>query len=150
NGQGDEAVAGRDDIGLDDVIEQRRSLGAEAGHGVIAGVVRRMGAGGSHGDDVWIVGRSGDRGVAGGGHGVVAAEIARGHHYHDTGLPGLLHGLTDGIERVRFRDPASQREIDDANVVAVLELDGALNRRYYRAVSSGAVGVKNPEVDQVD
>src|ERR1044071_162240 len=53
------------------------------------------------------------------------------------------------VQQVRFRRPASQRKVNDANVVGLFEIDGTLNSGDYGTVRSGAIGVKHTQVDQI-
>src|SRR5437868_8670033 len=131
------------------MVQQRWAFRAETGHGVIGGGIRSVRVGGANSDHVGIIGGCADGGVAVSTHAVVSAIIARGYYHHDAGLPCLLYRLANRVLQIRLGNPPSQREVDDANVVGALELNSALNSRNNGTVSSGAIGVKHTQVDQL-
>ena len=57
--------------------------------------------------------------------------------------------MAKGIEFVALKDWAAQREINHANVVLALELNGCLDRRNHGAVCAGAVLIEGAEVNEI-
>ena len=123
----DQAVAGRDDVGLQDVVDRRRSATAVGGQHVVAQVVRLAGVGGAHGDDQGVVSGAVDAAVLR----CVAEEVAHcvierrapppvaGRHDHDhvVVLPERFHGLAEGISLVALGHRMADGQIGDSQRV---------------------------------
>ena len=105
---------------------------------------------GAHGDHIRIVAGSGDGAIADGAGRSAPAVIAGRDHHHDAGLPRLFDGLAKRIGGVALKYAAAQREVDDADVVRALELDGGVDRRDDVAIVTVAVVIENAETDEVD
>src|SRR5207245_8587267 len=74
--QGNNPIPRRNNVRLDDVVQQRGSLGAVAGDQGVGSQRAAFGLHGAHGDDVRVVARGSDGRVAAGAHGVVPAVVA--------------------------------------------------------------------------
>ena len=101
-------VAGRDDVGLNNVIKSRRPLRAVARDRIIA---TRGSIGGPHcadGDHIRIVAGRGDGPVAMRASTVIATLIAGGSDYYDPRFPGQLDCLAERIKSVAFIDLSTE------------------------------------------
>src|SRR5260370_30740056 len=98
-----------------------------SGH-VVRGAGRGHGVDRTHGYDVGVVPRRGDRAVAVVAESVEPPVISRGHNDHDARLPSLFGSLAERIERSALVNTAAEREAYHPNVVLALELDRSLYR----------------------
>ena len=131
------------------MVNQRRALGTVAGDLVVGVGQSAHRVHGANGDHEGAVARSVDRRVTLGAVGVVAPVVPCGDHDDDSGIPGLLHRLAQGIHRVALKNWTAERKIDYANIVLVLERDGALNRGNDGAIGRRSVVIQSPKTDNI-
>jgi hypothetical protein len=79
----------------------------------------------------------------------VAAFIAGGDYHHDSALASRFHRLAQRILRAALENGTAQRQIDHANVVLSLELNGLLDGRDHHTVVAGAVLIQNAQIQNV-
>ena len=129
------------------MIEGGWTLRAVAGHRLRGLQARAVSVGRANGNHVGIVTRRANRGISVCAGTVILAHITSGDDHHDSCSPSGLHGLAERIERVAFINTASQRQIDDADVVSALETEGLLNGRDYRTVRADSVRIECTQID---
>ena len=135
--QGDDAIARRDQIRFDDLIDGARAFGRIAGDLVIGAGKRANRVHRTHGNNVRAVARSGDRTVAIRAQAVIPAIVPRGNHHHDSRLPSRLDGMTKWIVRVGGGYRPAQGEVEHTDVVLILQRYGLLDSGNDGAVSAG-------------
>src|SRR5712672_4314058 len=74
----------------------------------------------TYGDHIWVIAVCGDRTVAVVIVGIVSAIVPSGDYYYNAGFPGLFHSLAQRIDRITLENAASQRKVDDPDVVLAL------------------------------
>src|SRR5215831_20388842 len=124
------------------MVKRRRTLRAEAGHGLrrlSAGPVR---VGRTDGDYVGIISWSADCRIAACPGVVVLSHVAGGHNHDDASPPRGFHRLAQRIERVALIYSPRQQKIHYSDVVGVLESDSLLNRCDHLAVRAGSSAIQ--------
>ncbi len=145
---GDE-VAGRDDVGLDDLIDEAGPLGAVAGHDIVAEGGGVHGVGGTDCEHKGVIAGGVDGPVALIVERIVAAVVAGGDDDDNAGLPCLLYSLAQGVERVALIDRPTQGQVDHLDVVGVFEGDGGVDGGDDGGVRTGTVFVEGAKVNDV-
>src|SRR5579883_7302 len=143
-------VARRDQIRLNDVIDQRRALGAVAGDFVVVRRWRAQRVHRAYGNCIrTISGRLNGR-ITLVSVSVVASLVAGCDDNHDTRIPGLLDGLAERVQFITFIDGPSQRQINNADIVLALQLNRTLDTRNHGAVCRRSIVVQNPKTNDID
>ena len=126
------------------------ALRAVAGQSFSATRGRSVGLGRTHCQHVRIIAWCGDGSETVASIYAQTAVVAGSHDHHDATLPGGFNCLAERILRVADADAASQRQVDDSNVVGILQRNCCLDRRDDRAIRASAVGVEGAEINQID
>ncbi len=142
-------VAGSDQVGFHDMIDQCRALGTVAGNQIVAPGRRTHVTHGAHRDHEGIVCWGGDHAIPAGTHRVVPSLITRRHNHHDPSLPCRFHGLVERIERITLHDRPAERQVDHANVVGCLQHNRPADCQDHRAVVAAAITIQHFQADDV-
>ena len=114
-GQRYQQVAGRDEIGLHERVNDCRTLGAVAGDEIIGALGRAHCLHCADGEHIGVVTWRGDGAVT--VRGLIASVVAGSHHHHDAVFPSALDGLAEWVKFVRFIYGAAERKVDHPDVV---------------------------------
>src|SRR6266851_10122512 len=131
------------------MVQHGGALRAVRRNQIIGARRRPHGLHGADRDHIWVIAGRGDRPVAVVIVGIISAIVTGGDHYDDAGLPGLFRSLAQRIQGRALEDTASQRKVDDPDVILALQRDGLLNGGYNGAVGSRTILVEGPQVDDV-
>src|SRR6266404_1356017 len=131
------------------MVDGGRPFGAVARDCIIGFGGSTLSVGGPHRNHIRIVTGGSDSAVPLGAVRIVAAVVARRDNYDDAGLPRRLNLLTEGIERVTLKHGPAKRQIDNADVVRILQIDGTLDASDDVGLIPASRTVKHAQVDYV-
>ena len=127
-----------DEVGLDDEVDERRALGGVPGEDVVGGGDGAAVIQGAYGQSGRLVAGAVDGAEAG----ADGAVVAGGDDGENTGVVGGSNGLAERVGGVRLEDGMAQRQVEDADVVVLLELDGPVDAGDDVGGVAGAVGAE--------
>ena len=131
------------------MINEGWSLGTVTGHRVIQAGERSLGFSGANSNHGRVISRGLNGGVTVSTVTVITTGVAGRHHYHNACFPGGFHRLAYRVKRITLKYLASERKIDDPDVVSIFELDGPLNSGNHLAIVASAVRRQHPQIDDV-